>query len=64
MRTRSYEFYEVVSDITGLNHHVHCRGNKRVCDRHLAGLLDTVDSNGNLYLIRCQLVEAYKADKK
>lgn len=64
MRIRSYEYYELVSDITSKEHSVHWRGTLAACERHMRGLAATVDQNGNLYLVRCQLIEAWKADKK
>jgi hypothetical protein len=63
MRVRTYEYYEVVSDLTGKGHSVHFRGALDGAERHMTKLLKTVDENGNLYLVRCQLIQAYKADK-
>ena len=63
MRIRSYEYYEVVTDLTGKTHNVLCRGSKESCKRQMDALASIVDANGNLYLVRCQLVEAFKADK-
>lgn len=63
MRVRSYEYYEVVSALTGFNHEVLFRGSLEVCKNKMMSLSTTVDDNGNLYLVRCQLIEAYKADK-
>lgn len=63
MRVRSYEYYEVVSDLTGKNYNVHYWGSEAYCRNHMMKMSETVDSNGNLYLVRCQLIEAFKADK-
>lgn len=64
MRTRSYEYFEVVSDLTGVAHSCHYRGNKFGAEKKLDEMSKLVDSNGNVYLVRCQLLEARKADKK
>lgn len=65
MRRRSYEYYEIVSGLTGVAHSVHYRGNLIGAERKLDEMSATVDdNNGNLYLVHCQLIEARKADKK
>jgi hypothetical protein len=59
---RSYEFYEVRAEIHGL---ALTRGSEKTCrdwlNRHAH---ETDAQESNLYLYRCTLVEAAKADKK
>ena len=63
MRTRSYEFYEVVTDITGRNRNVHFRGGLESARKHFDRMAEYVEDRGNVYLIRCQVIEAMKRDK-
>lgn len=65
MRRRSYEFYEVRTSLTDDHATVLRRGPRSICEQWMTNNAENVDANGcNLYLVRVQLVEAYKADKK
>lgn len=64
MRKRSYDYYEVVRFLDGSAHSVLFRGTYETCDKYLRNIVHLVDEQRvNLYLIHCQLIEAYKSDK-
>lgn len=64
-RIRSYEFYEVRSNINTEHDSLHYRGGEEGARNKLAQMGLTADDNvGNVYLLRVQVMEAIKADKK
>lgn len=64
MRRRSYEFFEVRSNIGKEGEDTHFRGEEEGARAKLRTMSATVDLNkGNIYLVRCQVLEAWKADK-
>lgn len=63
MRTRSYEFYEVRTNLTANDPNVHCRGALESCRTKLRNMEQYVDEQGNVYLVRVTLIEALKSDK-
>lgn len=66
MRVRSYEFYEVRTSLLGIEPTVHCRGSEKICREKMGKMREShlEANNGNLYLVRVQLIEAIKADKQ
>lgn len=65
MRIRSYEFYEVWTNLNTPNEERQYRGGEEGARNKLALYSMTADeNNGNVYLVRVTLLEAYKADKK
>lgn len=64
-RIRSYEFYEVRSNINTERDSLHFRGAEQGARNKFATMGFTADDNsGNVYLLRVQVMEAIKADKK
>lgn len=65
MRIRSYEFYEVRSNISTDHDSLHYRGGEEGARQKLAFMGQSVEeNNGNVYLLRVQVLKALKADKK
>lgn len=64
MRRRSYEFFEVRSNLGKEGENTHFRGEEEGARAKLRTMSNTFGlNNGNIYLVRCQVLEAWKVDK-
>lgn len=64
VRRRSYEFYEVVTNLGRADEERRSRGSLATCERVLAKYANEVaEGKNNVYLTRVTVVEAWKADK-
>ena len=65
MRQRSYEFYEVRTNLGRTGEELQCRGGFEEARRTFERYSRSVDHNqGAVYLCRVQVMEAAKADKQ
>lgn len=59
-RIRSYEFYEVRTNLAHSGEQLMCRGSFETCDDYMNKWGKKVAERGNLYMLRVTLVRAHK----